>query len=60
VVFESLEISSRILSKHVSDLLFIFVWTPEITNVGSLSLSHAVQVVVERFFFCYKPLINFK
>lgn len=58
MVFESLEVSSRILSKNVSNLILISRWAPEVSNVGSLTLSHIVKSVIKSLFFSYKPFVD--
>jgi hypothetical protein len=58
VVLKSLEICGWILSQHISDLCFILIWDPEVSNVGSLGESQVVKTVVESLFLCYKPLVD--
>jgi hypothetical protein len=58
MVFKSLEVSSRILSKNVSNLILISRWAPEVSNVGSLALSHIVKSVIKSLFLSYKPFVD--
>jgi len=60
VILESFEVSSRILTKDISNFVFFSVRAPEVSNVCSLSLSHIVKSMVKSFFLCYKPLIHFE
>jgi hypothetical protein len=58
MVFESLEVSSRILSEDVSNLVLISRWAPEVSNVGSLTLSHIVKSMIKGLFLSYKPFVD--
>jgi len=59
MVLESLEISSGILTKDISYLVFIFIGSPEVTDVCRLTLAHVVQAMIKSFFLGDKPLVNF-
>jgi hypothetical protein len=60
VIFESLEVSGRVLTQHISDLVFFVVRTPEVANVSGLALPHVVKSMVKSFLLGYKPLVHLK
>lgn len=46
VIFKSLKVSSGVVLEYFSDLSLLETGAPEISNVGSLTLSHIVQSVI--------------
>jgi len=59
MVSESFEVCGRILTEDISDFMFIFIRSPEVTYVCGLSLSHVIQAMIQSFFFGDKPFVHF-
>lgn len=60
VVGEFLEVSGGEVLEDFLDGLLIFIGTPEIPDVGSVSCFHQVQLHVQVLFFRHEPLVHFQ